>query len=260
MANKGREKKEIADELEQYLSEGDADKIFSDDEDEEVENEEMEEEKEEFEEAEKKVEEIPEEPELVEEEPVIEPQDLPEETEEKEEEPEEEPELPEEKIEEPEEPEEEEELEAEVKTKEELDKEFEKEIQEEEKAKPKAEAPKEREKLAIEKMSCEAIATVNGYLLGVAAIEFAFFYTLSCLLAHAEILRTGIDGRTLLLHTLECFAYTVILFLVASLFNNILRERKGKIGLAVLLFGEIVLIACFIAEIIVYANAVLLMF
>ena len=251
MADKGRERKEIADELEQYLSEGDADKIFSDDDEDE-----------EFEEAEKKVEEIPEEPELTEEEPVLEPQDLPEEEESTEEEPEEEPELPEEKVEEPEE--EEEKLEAEVKTKEELDEELDKEIEEEEKAKPKKEAPAEREKTIIEKMSCDSLATVNGYLIGLAAIEFAFFYALSSLLALSIVLRTELDGffktaRSLLLQSLECFAFTVVLFLVASLFNNILKERKGKIGLVVLLFGEIILIGCFLAQIIIYAKAVLLM-
>ena len=85
---------------------------------------------------------------------------------------------------------------------------------------------------------------------------------MQCLLSSCIVTRTGLDGffensRALLLQSLECFAITIVLFLVASLYNNLLKERKGKIGLTILLLGEIIFIGCFLAEIIVVAMAVM---
>jgi len=249
MADKVKDKAKDADELEKYLND-DVDSIFaSDKEDEEVDEDMSKEiEKEEVETVEKEEESNDlDEPELTDdEEEKVTPKEIPD-TEE-----------------------DEEDIEVEEKTKEEFEEDIEKEIKEEEKKEevkeaPKAEKPKkEREKMIIEKISCDSLAIINGYLIGISAIEFAFFFAMQTLLSSCVVIRTGLDGffensRSILLQSLECFAVTIILFLVASLFNNLLKERKGKIGLTILLLGEMILIGCFLAEIIVVARAVLLM-
>ena len=242
MADKVKDKAKDADELEKYLND-DVDSIFAEDEEEVDEDMSKEIEKEEVETVEKEEESSDlDEPELIDdEEEKVTPKEIPE-------------------------TEDEEDIEIEEKTKEEFEEEIEKEIKEEEKKEtPKPEkAKKEREKMIIEKISCDSLAVINGYLIGVSAIEFAFFFAMQTLLSTTLVIRTGLDGffensRALLLQSLECFAVTIILFLVASLFNNLLKERKGKVGLAILLLGEMILIGCFLAEIIVVAKAVLLM-
>jgi len=255
-----------ADELEKYLNEAD-EELAEEAEEKELEREDVEETPKEVSEDELS------EPELTEDDKVeIEPQDLPEESEE-----EEEPELPEEKemeqetVEE-EEPaeeeelpkEEEEEIEVEEKSKEEFEEEMEKEIEAEEESKP--EEPKEekdRELTGLEKISCENLAIMNNYFIGITAIEYAFFVTLNMLLSAIVVIKTEMTGflettKSLLIQGLECFAFTIVLFLVASLFNNILKQREGKLGLTILFLAELILLGCFLAQIIAVARAVLI--
>ncbi len=83
------------------------------------------------------------------------------------------------------------------------------------------------------------------------------------LLSAIVVIKTELTGffentKALLIQGVECFAFVVVLFLVASLFNNILRQREGKLGLTILFLSELVLLGCFLAQIIAVVRAVLI--